>query len=91
MSSNVGGSSIDAKIAAAKHIEWVKALGGTYQIGAPAVARGSKKWMDVSLPLPLFHVHVWSVLNLRTGSLPVLVSVNMISSRSISTEQTQTN
>ena len=48
MGANVGGSNIDARTAATKHIQWVKDLGGNYQIGAPGVARGSTKWMDVS-------------------------------------------
>jgi hypothetical protein len=49
MGSNVGGSNIAAAKAAALHQEWVTNLGGQYLIGSPAVARGSKKWMDVSL------------------------------------------
>jgi hypothetical protein len=49
MGSNVGGSNIAAAKAATLHQEWVSNLGGQYLIGSPAVARGSKKWMDVSL------------------------------------------
>jgi hypothetical protein len=49
MGSNVGGSNIAATKAATLHQEWVTYLGGQYLIGSPAVARGSKKWMDVSL------------------------------------------
>jgi len=45
----VGGSNIAAAKAATLHQEWVTNLGGQYLIGSPAVARGSKKWMDVSL------------------------------------------
>jgi hypothetical protein len=48
MGSNVGGSNIAASKAATLHQEWVTNLGGQYLIGSPAVARGSKKWMDVS-------------------------------------------
>jgi len=44
----VGGSNIAAAKAATLHQEWVTNLGGQYLIGSPAVARGSKKWMDVS-------------------------------------------
>lgn len=47
MTSQVGGSNITPQKAAEKHIEWVKNLGGDYQIGAPGVARGSAKWLDV--------------------------------------------
>lgn len=49
MGSNVGGSNIAAAKAATLHQEWVTNLGGQYLIGSPAVARGSKKWMDVGL------------------------------------------
>jgi hypothetical protein len=49
MDSSVGGSNIAAAKAATLHQEWVTNLGGQYLIGSPAVARGSKKWMDVSL------------------------------------------
>lgn len=49
MGSDVGGSNIAAAKAATLHQEWVTNLGGQYLIGSPAVARGSKKWMDVSL------------------------------------------
>jgi hypothetical protein len=49
MGSNVGGSNIAAAKAATLHQEWVTDLGGQYLIGSPAVARGSRKWMDVSL------------------------------------------
>jgi hypothetical protein len=48
MGGNVGGSNIAAAKAATLHQEWVTNLGGQYLIGSPAVARGSKKWMDVS-------------------------------------------
>jgi hypothetical protein len=51
MGSNVGGSNIAASKAATLHQEWVSNLGGQYLIGSPAVARGSKKWMDVSLSI----------------------------------------
>ena len=53
MGSNVGGSNIAANKAATLHQEWVTNLGGQYLIGSPAVARGSKKWMDVSLSVVL--------------------------------------
>jgi len=53
MGSNVGGSNIAAAKAATLHQEWVTNLGGQYLIGSPAVARGSKKWMDVSLSVVL--------------------------------------
>lgn len=46
MTSAVGGSNIGAASAATLHQQWVTELGGQYLIGSPAVARGSKKWMD---------------------------------------------
>jgi hypothetical protein len=48
MGGDVGGSNIAAAKAATLHQQWVTDLGGQYLIGSPAVARGSKKWMDVS-------------------------------------------
>jgi hypothetical protein len=82
MGANVGGSSVDAKTAATKHIEWVKALGGNYQIGAPGVARGGKKWMTVSPLYPMILAQTTTLTACRTGSQRVAGSVNTISSRS---------
>lgn len=45
MGGDVGGSAIPAEKAASSHQEWVTALGGSYSIVSPAVARGSKQWM----------------------------------------------
>jgi len=45
MKASVGGSDMSPSLAATEHINWVKNLGGSYIIGSPGVARGSKKWM----------------------------------------------
>jgi len=47
-----GGCNIDAATAATLHQQWVKALGGSYSIGAPAVAWGGKPWLQVRNPSP---------------------------------------
>lgn len=46
-----GGANIDPNTAATLHQQWTKALGGSYKIASPAVARGGKAWMTVSLIL----------------------------------------
>jgi len=87
MGSNVGGSNIAASKAATLHQEWVTNLGGQYLIGSPAVARGSKKWMDVSAA----GIDGTLELIIRTGLLHVLASANLTLSHSTFTEPTSTN
>lgn len=86
MDSSVGGTAIDARTAATQHQAWVKNLGGSYRIGAPGVARGSKKWLSVRDHL----TYQDTLLMSRTGYLLVMGNANTTLFRSIITVQTLT-
>ena len=67
--SSGGGSNIDPATAAKQHIQWVKDLGGSYQIGAPAVTNGQGDsvgagWLKVR--------YSDSIVQLYNGGRPVL-------------------